>query len=348
MIAVRTENIPAAVLRDPPLSVTKYSAVMSWEDIIEQEDPSRIILYRAEAGAVDTNDVLVYDQPNGSDPNFTDSQLQQGRLYSYGLLHRDSRDNRAWSNTVTITTRSLADVWTGALGVSTQGKYELQLGWDPYIYSAENDFAGYILTRGGQTILTSAAAATNSYADQGLGKNTVYNYQLTVADTSGASVIVTLAAATRDIYPAELISLETTEAWQFLMGWLPSDEPTGEFDRYKVLRSTDMDETFLDQDGDNVADCITNGNCTDVADFNQRLPVGADTTLVYTDDDPNLQRLTAYNYCVLTYDQAGGYAPSNIKGDTLLTVPDAVVLSIPENHQDHYSPGMDPGFLGIC
>ena len=185
--------------------------------------------------------------------------------------------------------------------------------------------------------MTSAAAATNSYTDQGLNKNTVYNYQLTVADTSGASVIVTLAAATRDIYPAELISLETTEAWQFLMGWLPSDEPTGEFDRYKVLRSTDMDETFLDQDGDNVADCITNGNCTDVADFNQRLPLGADTTLVYTDDDPNLQRLTAYNYCVLTYDQAGGYAPSNIKGDTLLTVPDAVVLSIPDSSITKYT-----------
>ena len=40
--------------------------------------------------------------------------------------------------------------------------------------------------------------------------------------------------------------------------------------------------------------------------------------------------IPTYNYCVLTYDQVGGYAPSNIKGDTLLTVPDAVELSIPE------------------
>ncbi len=334
MVAVQTMNIPAAVLRDPPQPVTKYSAVMHWEAIAEQEDPSRITLYRAEAGTVDTNDVIVYDQPNGTDLSFTDNQLQQGRLYSYRLLHRDSRDNRAWSNTVTFTTRSLADVWTGALGVSKPDKYELGLGWDPYTYDGENDFAGYTLTRGSQIILTAANAATTTYTDRGpggngLSKNTVYNYQLIVADTSGATVTVALAAATRDIYPAELISLETTEAWQFLMAWLPSDEPSGEFAGYKVLRTTDMDETFTDLDRNNVADCVTNGNCTDVADFTQQLLSGDDTTLIYTDVDPNLLRLTAYNYCVLTYDQVGGYAPSNIIGDTLLTKPDAVELSIP-------------------
>jgi hypothetical protein len=158
-----------------------------------------------------------------------------------------------------------------------------------------------------------------------------------VADTSGATVTAPLPAATRDIYPAELISLETTEAWQFLMGWLPSDEPSGEFAGYKVLRSTDMDETFTDQDDVVGADCVTNGNCIDVTDFTQQLPAGDDTTLVYTDDDPNLLRLTAYNYCVLTYDQVGGYAPSNIKGDTLLTVPDAVELSIPDSSITKYT-----------
>ncbi len=331
MIAVQTMNIPAAVLRDPPQSVTKYSAIMTWEDIAEQEDPSRIILYRAETTSVDTDDVIVYDQPNGAGLSFSDNQLQQGRLYSYRLYHRDTRNNRAWSNTVTITTRNLADVWTGALGVSKQDKYELGLGWDTYIYSGENDFAGYTLTRDGQTIFTSATASTNSYSDQGLSKNTVYNYQLTVADTSGATVTAPLPAATRDIYPAELISLETTEAWQFLMGWLPSDEPSGEFAGYKVLRTTDMDETFTDRDDVVGADCVASGNCTDVTDFTQQLPSGDDTTLVYTDGDPNLLRLTAYNYCVLTYDLAGGYAPSNIKGDTLLTVPDAVELSIPDS-----------------
>ena len=335
MVAVRTMNIPAPVLSDPPQSVTKYSTVLRWEAIAEQEDPSRIILYQAEANAVDTNDVIVYDQPNGTDQSFTDNQLQQGRLYSYRLLHRDTRNNRAWSNTVTFTTRSLADVWTGALGVSTQDKYELQLGWDPYTYTGENDFAGYTLTRDGQTIFTTALASTSIYTDRGpgrngLSKNTVYNYQLTVADTSGATVTAPLVATTRDIYPAELSSLETTEAWHFLMAWLPSDEPAGEFAGYKVLRSTDMDETFTDQDDVVGADCVTNGNCTEVADFTQRLPSGDDTTLVYTDDDSNLQRLTAYNYCVLTYDLAGGYAPSNIMGDTLLTKPDAVELSIPD------------------
>ncbi len=331
MVAVQTMNIPAAVLRDPPQSVTKYSTVMRWEAIAKQEDSSWITLYRAEAGTVDTTDMVVYNAlyDNGAATSYSDTQLQQGRLYSFGLLHRDSRDNRAWSNTVTIRTHSLADVWSGALGVSQQGKYELQLGWDPYTYSGENDFAGYTLTRDGQTILPSATASTNSYTDRGLSKNKVYDYRLTVADTSGATVTAPLAAATRDIYPADLISLETTEDWQYLMAWLPSDEPSGEFAGYKVLRSTDINETFTDPDGNNVADCVTNGNCTVVADFTQQLPSGDDTTLVYADNDTTLQRLTAYNYCVLTYDLAGGYAPSNIMGDTLLTKPDAVELSIP-------------------
>ncbi len=330
MLPVRTETIPSTVLRDPPQTVTKYGTILHWDAITSQEDSSWAILYRATAGTVDTNATIVYSAPIGLATSYADNQLTQGQFYGYRLLHRDSRDNLAWSNTVTLTTRSIADVWTGALGVRNQRKYELELKWDPYNYSGENDFAGYTLERDGQTVYTSGLANVSVFTDQGLNRNTVYNYLLTVADTSGATIEVSLTAATREIYAAELTSLEVTEAWTFQMEWEPSDEEANEFGSYKILRTTEIDETFTDlSPRDNQADCLASGTCTDVTTVTQQLPSAGDTTLAYTDDDPNLLRLVAYNYCVLTYDQAGEYAPSNIIGDTLLTVPDAVELSDP-------------------
>lgn len=328
MIAVQTENIPAAVLRDPPQSVTKYSTVMSWEDIIEQEDPSQIILYRADAGAVDTNDVIVYDQPNGTDPKFTDSQLQQGRLYSYGLLHRDSRDNRAWSNTVTITTFAITDMQDAGLGVQEQGKHELTMGWTAYNYPYEDDFAGYILTRDGQTVFTDTNANENGFTDDGLDRSTSYQYVLSLSDTSGASRSFNTIGTTRDIYPADIVAITTTEAWQFELEWPPSPEPASEFVSYQLLRSNDPDELFDDTNGDNKADCLAGGGCDQAASFTQQNPTAPDTTHFHVDADPALVRLRAYYYVVLTHDRYDEYAAGAIKGDTLLTNPDPVELSI--------------------
>ncbi|MCH8024919.1 MAG: hypothetical protein IIB43_09450 [Candidatus Marinimicrobia bacterium] len=328
MVAARTMNIPAAVLNDPPLSVTKYSTVMSWEEIAEQEDPSRIILYRAEAGAVDTNDVIVYDQPNGTDLSLTDNQLQQGRLYSYRLLHRDSRDNRAWSNTVTITTFAITDMQDAGLGVQVQEKHELTMGWTAYNYPYEDDFAGYILIRNDQTVFTSLDANENTFIDDGLDRSTPYQYVLSLSDTSGASRSFNIIGTTRDIYPADIMAITTTEAWQFELEWSPSPEPASEFVSYQLLRSNDPDELFDDSNGDNEADCLAGGNCEQVASFYQQEPTAPDSVHFYSDGDPNLIRLRAYYYVVLTYDQYREYAAGAIKGDTLLTNPDPVELSI--------------------
>ena len=112
------------------------------------------------------------------------------------------------------------------------------------------------------------------------------------------------------------------------MEWSPSPEPASEFVSYQLLRSNDPDELFDDSNGDDEADCLAGGNCEQVASFYQQEPTAPDSVHFYSDGDPNLIRLRAYYYVVLTYDQYGEYAAGAIKGDTLLTNPDPVELSI--------------------
>ena len=425
VLEVRTLALPSPVLEDQPRAITKYSATIAWETIEEQEDSSWVTLYRSSDASVDTNDVRIYkDKINAALTHF-DRPLQQDRTYHYRMRHRDSGDNTAWSNTLTLTTQSLDDVWSGGLGVSSQGKYQLELTWDRYSYGPEVDFAGYTLSRDGQVIFTPTNADSNQYTDRGengLAKNTSYQYRLEVADTSGASKAVTLVASTRDIFPAEIVSLEATIDWFYDLAWLPSQESDSEFDRYELLRSNDTGEIFEDNDGDNTADCLLSGNCVQVKISTERQPADTikyqdddtalvatttrdttlmiptlvdttlmvitpvdstlldttwvDTTLIIPPDttgvDTTLPIITTrdttwvdttwvnttltviipvdttlidttlpiFNYVVLTYDVAGEYIRSNIKGDTLKPPPTPVTLTIP-------SPGSSETTIGL-
>ncbi|GAI82464.1 unnamed protein product, partial [marine sediment metagenome] len=141
VLDARTLALPPPILTDPSPSVTKYTATIAWKTIQEQEDSSWVALYR------DT-DILLYTAPRNEALAYTDISLQQDQPYSYRLHHRDSQDNTAWSNTLALTTLTLSDVWSGVLGVSSQGKYQLGLTWDSYNYSPP-DFAGYTLSRDG-------------------------------------------------------------------------------------------------------------------------------------------------------------------------------------------------------
>ncbi|MFB0515210.1 MAG: Ig-like domain-containing protein, partial [Candidatus Neomarinimicrobiota bacterium] len=336
VLALQTLALPPPVLRDPPTPITKYTATLAWETIEEQEDSSWIALYRGTGTTVDSTDVLVYTAPRNETFTHTDSPLKQDHTYRYRMRHWDSQNNIAWSNILTLTTQSLADIWSGGLGVIQQGKYELQLTWDRYSYSSADDFANYTLSRDGQVIFTSPNADDNQRTDKDLSKNTLYDYRLVVTDTSGASVAATLEASTRDIYPAEIVSLDATADWFYRVAWLPSQEPDGEFDRYELLRSADSTETFTDDDADNIADCLPGGDCVRVTTLTQRLPTAADT-ITYLDADTTLGDtaqaiLPIYNYVVLTYDQAGRYVRSNVVGDTLYAPPSGVKLRGPNEH----------------
>lgn len=324
VLEVQTQALPPPVLEDPAPIVTKYSATITWETIPEQEDSSWVALYRGTGATVTTSDVLLYTGCSNETLTYTDSQLQQGRTYSYSMRHRDSQDNTAWSNTVDLTTESLGDVWHGGLGVSRQDKYELELTWDRYSYGPEVDFASYTLSRGGQVIFTPTNAADNRHTDRGLAKNTIYRYRLEVADTSGASVADTMEASTGDILPARIVSLEVDTLWHFILTWLPSAEPAEEFKRYTILRTNDLYETFADLNGDNTADCLLSGNCTEVNSVLQQLPSGTDTSFSYTDADTNLVKLEQHNYVILTYDQKNGWNTSNIMGEILYSPPKPV------------------------
>ncbi|UCD37652.1 MAG: hypothetical protein JSW54_12650 [Fidelibacterota bacterium] len=341
-VEVRTLALPAAALTDPATNIAKYSATVLWSTIPEQEDSSWVALYRGPEATVDDTDDLIYTGPRNERLSLTDTPLRQGTTYYYSMRHWDSQDNSAWSNTITLTTLALEDVWGGGLGVSEQGKYELRLTWDAYNYTP-SDFASYTLSRDEEQVFSSVNPVDNQFLDTGRAKNTAYLYRLEVADTSGATVAVTLEAATRDILAADIVSLAATDDWSFQLAWLPSQEPATEFDHYELLRSDDTTEIFVDDDDDHSADCLLSGDCQLVTTLNQQQPSGVDT-ITYLDNDPTLVIITPvdtatvdttmpiYNYVVLTYDRAGGYVRSNIAGDTLYSPPTAVVLSGPEQH----------------
>ncbi len=345
ILEVVTLDLPPPVLESQPQAVSKYSTTIAWETIAEQEDSSWVELYRDTDTSVDSTDDLLYTIHRNDALTFTDYPLQQGQTYSYRLRHRDSQDNVAWSNTLNIATQSLADIWSGGMGY-TQGKYELILSWDRYSYLPD-DFAGYTLNRNGEVVFTSGNSDDNGFTDTGLAKNSTYSYSLEVADTSGATVAADLAASTRDIYPAEIVRLESTEDWFYEIGWYPSDEPVNEFDHYELLRSSDTGESFEDNNDDNTADCLAGGNCVEVATFTDRYK------LSHLDDDTTLAIITeldsvtadttlpVYNYVVLTYDIAGQYVRSNIVGDTLYAPPQAVTLQGPEEHDRIYDSSVE-------
>ena len=335
VLELTTLALPAPVLVDPPTAISKYSVTLAWESIPPQEDSSWVALYRGSGLQVDSTDVLAYSAPiTDGVLNHKDEPLPQGQTFSYALRHWDSRNNIAWSNSVTSITLSLADVWSGGLGVRRQDKYELKLAWDIYTYAPEQDFARYTLRRGSTVIFTFTDVGDDSYTDTGLSRASSYTYRLEVADTSGATAEVTLVTSTRDIFPAEIVSLEPDTSWSYRLAWLPTAEPEGEFKHYAILRTADNTVVFRDDDGNNLADCLP-GDCVEVTTIPGRGVFGIDT-LIYDDQDPalvqgTLTSLPIYNYVVLTYDEAGEYAPSNIVGDTLYAPPSLVTLEVINN-----------------
>ena len=328
VVEARTAALPEPVL-NTPLIITKYSATIAWEAIHMQEDFSWITLYRSITASVDTNDVVIYTDLRNQLPAYQDTSLSQGQTYYYRMYHIDTRNNTAWSNTLALTTRSLADVWQGGLGVGPPGKYQLELVWTPYTWTVEDDFTRYILTNNGDVLQSTSDPNVTTYTHTGLQKNTLYSYTLTVNDSSGASATATLVAATRDIYPAKITRLEPDSLWHFNIEWLPSQETSGEFLKYVLLRTDDENETFEDANSDNIPDCLPGGNCIKVTETTQRLPSAGDSTLTFNDSDTNLVKQQKYNYVLLTYDQQGDWTPSNIEGEVLSSPPKPVNLFDP-------------------
>ena len=332
VLPVSTDSLDVPQLVPSAAAIFKYSATLQWLAVPVQEDSSWIDLYRDTDGTVDNTSTLVISQPvPGAPVVYTDATLRQSSAYQFRLLHRDSQNNLEWSNTVGLTTIGIADVYSGGLAVSGQGKYDLSLSWDAYNYQPD-DFASYSLSRNGNQIFTTTLASDLEFPDSGLQRKTTYSYELVIADTSGATLSVTLSATTRDILPAEITLVEPTVLWFYRLEWLPSAEPASEFSNYTLVRTTDQTVTFSDEDGDDVPDCIP-GQCVMVAVLTSQNPAGSDTLIVYNDNDPNLvtdlgTELPIFRYAVLTYDQAGGYSPSNIVGDTLYSDPTPVTLTV--------------------
>ncbi len=331
VITVTTDSLPAPVMNPSATGITKYQARMRWATIPAQEDSTNLTLYRSNNPTVDTSDLEIFTRYSELAVTYTDRTLAQGQTYYYALRHVDSRNNIKWSDNATVTTETLAEVYTGALGVANQGKYDMEIAWGKYIYPAEVDFDRYVLERGaGNVIFTTSDATDNSFTDTGLTLRSRYSYLLTVSDTSGETLQITLDTETRDIFPARLLEVQPTYLWFYNIKWLASEEPTDEFLRYHVYRSAYEGILFVDLDGDDVPDCYPD-SCADAFPHpTQDLP---GETITEEDNNPNLitgspSDLPIYWYTVLTYDQAGHYTTSNIIGDTLYAPPVAVTLSV--------------------
>ncbi len=332
VLSVRTDALPTPNLNPTPLAVTKYSATVGWGSIAQQEDSSWLELFRGVDGLIDSSGPIMLI-PNGAALSYKDVPISQNTNYSYLLRHRDSRNNQKWSNALNITTLSIDDVWSGGLGQGNlQEKDIIDLHWDAYTYIIEVDFASYTLTRDDSVVYTTSNSSESNFTDTGLQRNTAYTYELTITDTSGATIIpVNDIFSTRDIYAANLVDIYVTEGWDFHLAWQPSPEPTDEFGYYAVYRTDDPEITFDDDDRNGLPDCAAGGNCEEVVQIREQNRAIGDTAIFFVDIAPDLLRLQAYYYSILTFDSNGEFAPSNIRGDLLLINPSKVTASIPYN-----------------
>ncbi|MFC1481985.1 hypothetical protein ACFL6E_07055 [Candidatus Neomarinimicrobiota bacterium] len=331
VLPVRTDALPTPNLNPIPLEITKYSATVGWGSVAQQEDSSWLELFAGIDGLIDTSATPIMAIPNGAALSYRNFPISQNTNYYYLLRHRDSRNNQKWSDTLSITTLSIDDVWSGALGQSSQEKREIGLNWDAYTYIIEDDFADYTLTRDGFIVHSTAISSESDFTDTGLQRDSAYTYELTISDTSGATIIVSDVFSTRDIYPANLIDIYVTEEWDFHLAWEPSPEPDDEFGYYAIYRADDAEITFEDIDRNNLPDCVDGGNCEEAGQVADRDPASGDTAVVFVDVDPDLVRLRSYYYSILTFDSNGEFAPSNILGDTLYIYPSPVIVEIPDS-----------------
>ena len=331
-LSIRTDALPGPNINPTPLDVAKYSAMVGWDAVAQQEDSSWLELFVGVDGIIDTAGTPIMSIPNGATLTYSHNPISQGTNYSYILRHRDSRNNQKWSATLDLTTVSIDDVWNGALGRSSlQEKSDIELHWDGYDYVIENDFASYTITRDNVTVFSTNDKSEIQYNDTGLQRNTAYNYELTIADTSGATIQDSSVFSTRDIYTANLVDIYVAEEWDFHLAWEPSAEPIGEFGYYAIYRTDDAEVTFEDADRSDFPDCVDSGECEEAGQVTTRDPAAGDTALVFVDADPALVRLWSYYYSVLTYDSNGEYAASNIIGDTLFINPSPVTVEIPDS-----------------
>ncbi|MFW5951180.1 MAG: fibronectin type III domain-containing protein, partial [Gemmatimonadota bacterium] len=224
-----TSSIPApSDLAAIVVSVTQID--LSWTDNSATETQFRI-----ERSTDGGTTFTALDSVDADVTAYSDSTTAEDTRYTYRVAACDGSSCSPFSSRVTRTTRpSAASDLTAAAASDT----EIDLAWtDNSTY--ETEFGVQRSTDGGTTFsdLTTLAANTTTYTDDGLSPATTYAYRVLTCNASGCADPTAAASATTDAIPAPSdLAATVVSAGRIDLGW--TDNSTTET-RFLVERSAD-------------------------------------------------------------------------------------------------------------
>jgi len=309
-IRIKTGDIQPVVLQTPlEQDIGKTFIRLKWSRS-QEEDPTKYYIYRAQHSGVTKNDELAKVITDPQDTVYLDKSLAQGVKYFYVVYLQDSRGNEIASNEINAATFRLQAL---PITASEVNKYDARLKWTGY---SEPDFACYKLYRGTTAGFDTATAGlkkiignqnTAEFHDTGLQRESAYHYQFFIRDTSGYEAQSEVALTTRNVSAVEILSVAPINDQYFRITFT-RNRIDDDFHHYAIYRN--RFSKIVDQT-DTLIATITNRSDT-----------------VYNDNF-HLQQMQQFYYRVYVFDQRGNSCNgSNIVGDTLNTVPDAVTLSL--------------------
>ena len=212
------------------------AVTLRWEQTLDSDFASYRLL-RSEDADVDAGDQLVFSTSSRGATETTDTDVAEGRSYSYRVFVRGSTGLETGSNTLRITLPNLRP--PAAVSLKSPdgiGVTRLGLAWTR---SADEDFAAYALYRGieggvddADELVAQITDRDRTFVDDtGLEENTEYFYRLYVLDTAGLRArsnevsartanleppAVTLSAATAVTSTAATLSWGVSDAHDFM------------------------------------------------------------------------------------------------------------------------------------
>ncbi|MDN5216835.1 fibronectin type III domain-containing protein [Fulvivirgaceae bacterium BMA12] len=291
-----TQPIPAAPTDLEAVTFTATSADLKWRDNSSNETGFR--LERKDADSL--NFKLIKDLPTQS-TTFSDAQLNPGITYQYRIMAYNAVGESGYSNTLKITTLSVAPNKPLELKLKVISSSQIDLSW---IDDAHNE-NGFKLERGVGSnpfeALVDLPKDSTAYQDKGLSPNTLYHYRILAYNNVGNSEYSNIASDTTinvDLKAPTDLTADSISANQINLTWQDNnDHETG----FILERASNKSIVFL-----KIADLIENST---------------------TYKDSEISPDTYYRYRIKTYNtsQESGYS------ETLIVKTDDVAPIAPTN-----------------
>jgi fibronectin type 3 domain-containing protein len=178
---------------------------------------------------------------SGSATNYTDTELTNGRSYSYAVAANNSVGWGPNSTAVTIVPASTPDA-PGDL-IATPGNGLVDLSWSPPSSNGGSNITGYSIYRGtapGEGTLLATVGDVNNYTDTELTNGMTYHYTVSAVNAVGEGVRSVEVSATPAAVPSAPQGLLATSGdAQVNLTWsAPLDDGGNVITGYKVYRGT--------------------------------------------------------------------------------------------------------------